>query len=155
MKNYQKLIISILIPLFVGFFGSLFTSMSVDTWYVTLNKPSFNPPNWLFSPVWTALFILIGISFYLVWRENFGKKKNYVIGIYSMNLLLNLLWSVFFFGMRNPLLAFIEIILLWIVIISNIIIFYKVKKQAGLLLLPYLIWVSFAAILNYSIFVLN
>lgn len=155
MKNYQKLIISILIPLLIGSLGSFFTSNSVDTWYKQLIKPSFNPPNWLFGPVWTILFILIGISFYLVWKQNFANRKNIAIGIYSVQLFLNLLWSLLFFGLKSPFLAFIEIVVLWIVILLNIIVFYRIKKEAGLLLVPYLVWVSFAGILNYFIFSLN
>lgn len=153
--NYIRLIISITIPLLIGLIGSFFTSSSVNTWYTTLNKPPFNPPNWLFGPVWTTLFILIGISFYLVWVFDFGRNKWLTIGCFSLNLLLNLVWSLFFFGFRNPFLAFIEIIILWIVILSNILIFYGISKLAGILLIPYLLWVSFASVLNYFIYILN
>ncbi|MDN5327892.1 MAG: translocator protein [Candidatus Woesearchaeota archaeon] len=153
--KYTKLIISILIPLVIGFLGSFFTNSSVNSWYTTLNKPSFNPPNWLFAPAWTILFILIGISFYLVWKENFGNKDKLVIGIYSIQLFLNLMWSFLFFGLKNPFLALIEIIVLWFVILANIIIFYRIKREAGLLLIPYILWVSFATVLNYFIFILN
>lgn len=86
MENYQKFVVSILVPLFIGFLGSFFTSSSVDTWYEQLNKPSFNPPKWLFAPVWTMLFILIGLSFYLVWKQNFGDRKNIAVGITPFNL---------------------------------------------------------------------
>ena len=155
MKNIFKLIISILIPLVIGFLGSFFTAGSVDSWYTTINKPSFNPPDWIFAPVWTILFILIGLSFYLVWRKNFGEDRKKVFTVYSLQLLFNLLWSVFFFGLKSPLLGLIDIIILLSFIIFNTIIFFKVSKTAGILFLPYLIWVSFASILNFSIFLLN
>lgn len=153
--NYLKIIISLALPLAIGFIGSLFTSSSVNSWYLSINKPSFNPPNWIFAPVWTILFILIGISFYLVWQRNFGNNKKLLIGVFILNLLLNLIWSLLFFGLKNPFLAFIEIIILWLIILVNIIVFSKVSKLAGFLLIPYLLWVGFASALNYSIFILN
>jgi len=155
MKNTFKLIISVLIPLIIGFLGSFFTASSVDSWYTTINKPSFNPPGWIFAPVWTTLYILIGVSFYSVWMKNFGEERKKVIIVYSMQLLLNLLWSVLFFGLRSPLLGLIDIIILIAFIIANTIIFYKISKTAGYLLIPYLLWVSFASVLNFSIFLLN
>lgn len=153
--DYMKLIVSILIPLTVGFAGSFFTSSSINSWYSTINKPSFNPPNWLFAPVWTLLFILIGISFYLVWNKDFGDIRSWVLLIYGANLALNLLWSLLFFGLRNPYLALIEIVILWFVILGNIIVFYRISRTAGLLLIPYLLWVTFASFLNYNIYILN
>ena len=155
MKNIFKLVISILIPLIIGFLGSFFTSSSVDSWYTTINKPSFNPPGWIFAPVWTTLYILIGLSFYLVWRGNFGMKRKKVISVYFFQLFFNLLWSVLFFGLKSPLLGLIDIIVLLIFIVVNTVIFYKISKTAGYLLIPYLLWVSFATILNVSIFILN
>ncbi|MFC2093908.1 TspO/MBR family protein [Bacteroidota bacterium] len=155
MKNTFKLIISVLIPLIIGFTGSFFTASSVDSWFTTINKPSFNPPGWIFAPVWTTLYILIGLSFYFVWRENFGMNRIKVISVYSMQLLFNLLWSVLFFGLKSPLLGLIDIIILLSFIIANTIIFYKISKTAGYLLIPYLLWVSFASVLNFSIFLLN
>jgi len=150
-----KLVASILIPLVIGFLGSFFTSSSVNNWYATINKPTFNPPNWIFGPVWTVLFFLIGISFYLVWKKGFGKNKIKIIGIYALQLLLNFIWSLLFFGLQSPALALIEIIILWFVILANIIIFYKSTKIAGYILIPYLLWVSFATVLNFAIFILN
>jgi len=155
MIKYIRLAVSIIVPLLVGFIGSFFTSKSVNSWYKTLNKPSFNPPNWLFAPVWTILFILIGLSFYLVWSANFGSSKWLAIGIFSLNLLLNLLWSLLFFGLGKFFFAFIEILILWIVILINTIVFYGISQLAGILLIPYLLWVSFASILNYYIYILN
>ena len=155
MKNTFKLIISVLIPLIIGFTGSFFTASSVDSWFTTINKPSFNPPGWIFAPVWTTLYILIGLSFYLVWKKIFGEERKKVIIVYSMQLLFNLLWSVLFFGLKSPLLGLIDIIILLSFIIANTIIFYKISKTAGYLLIPYLLWVSFASVLNFSIFLLN
>jgi len=149
--NYARLAISIAVPLLIGFIGSLFTSQSVNTWYKTLNKPWFNPPNWLFAPVWTILFILAGMSFYLVWDLDFGNKKWMAIGIFSLDMILNLMWSLLFFGLRNPLLGMIDIAVLWLAVLGNIIVFYSISKTAGFLLVPYLLWVSFAAMLNYYI----
>jgi len=155
MSKITKFIISLIIPLLVGFGGSFFTRNSLQDWYATLNKPIFNPPGWLFAPVWTLLYILIGIAFYLVWINNFGQKRETNIGIYAIQLILNLLWSVFFFGLKNPLLALVDIVILWFLILANIIVFSKVSKTSGRLLIPYLLWVSFATLLNFSIFVLN
>ncbi len=155
MEDYQKLAVSVLIPLLIGFLGSFFTSSSVESWYATLDKPSFNPPNWLFAPVWTTLFVLIGISFYLAWKKDFGKNKKAAIAVYSLQLLLNLFWSLLFFGLKNPLLALAELAVLWAAILANAVLFYRISTLAGLLLVPYLLWVSFAGILNYFIFALN
>lgn len=155
MINFKKLAVSLIIPLAIGFTGSFFTSSSVNTWYTTLNKPSFNPPNWIFAPVWTTLFILIGISFYIAWSKGFSMPKRLPVIIYFLNLILNLLWSLLFFGLKTPLIAFIEIIVLWIIIIVNIIIFYRISKASGILMIPYLLWVSFASVLNYFIYHLN
>ena len=153
MNKPTKLIISILLSLSAGAIGSIFTFRSIPTWYNTLNKPAFNPPNWLFGPVWTTLYILIGISVYLVWTNK--KKNTTAFIIFGTQLFLNALWSILFFGLKNPLIAFIEIILLLAAILYTIIIFYKIDKNAAYLLIPYLFWVSFASILNFSIFYLN
>ena len=134
MKDWLKLAISVLLPLLAGFVGGLFTSSSVSTWYLTLNKPFFNPPDWVFGPVWTLLYILMGLSFYLVWVNK--KKNNLALSIFGIQLFLNLLWSVLFFGLRNPLFAFIEIIFLWAAILCAIILFYRIDKNASYLLIP-------------------
>jgi len=152
MKKIWKLIISLLLPFLVSAVGGFFTSSSVSTWYVELNKPSFNPPNWVFGPVWTILYLLMGISLYLVWIKKYDKKAFTAFGV---QLFLNMLWSIFFFGMQLPLLAFIEIIFLWTAILVTIIYFYRIKKASAYLLIPYLLWVSFAALLNFFIFYLN
>ncbi|MFA6605337.1 MAG: TspO/MBR family protein, partial [Patescibacteria group bacterium] len=121
-----------------------------------LNKPSFNPPSWIFGPVWTTLYILMGIALYLIWQE--GLKKAFVKNsfiLFIVNLVLNSLWSITFFGLQNPALAFLVIVLLWITILVLIIRFYRINKLASYLLIPYLLWVSFASVLNFSIWQLN
>jgi tryptophan-rich sensory protein len=154
MKKYLKFIISILIPFIASAIGGFFTSSSVGTWYTTINKPSFNPPSWVFGPVWTLLYLLMGIALYLVW-VNKAKKKEKAYWAFGIQLGLNALWSILFFGMRNPLFAFVEIIFLWTAILFTIIYFYKINKKTIYLLIPYILWVSFAAVLNFSIMILN
>ena len=148
--NGKRLLGSILICELAGMLGSIFTVLSVKTWYVTdLIKPSFNPPSWIFGPVWTTLFLLMGIALYLVWQ----KKK--ISGWFWIQLGLNILWSGLFFGLRRPDWAFLEIIILWAAILKTILEFAKVDKKAARLLWPYLLWVSFASILNLAIMRLN
>ena len=151
MKIY-KLLISILLPFLASGIGGLFTASSVSSWYVTLNKPSFNPPSWVFGPVWTILYLLMGISLYLVWSKKFSKPAFIFFGV---QLFLNALWSILFFGIKSPLFAFIGITLLWTAIFITIIYFYKLNKLSSYLLIPYILWVSFAAVLNFAIFLLN
>ena len=151
-----KLIVSITICLFAGFLGSFFTTPAIPTWYSTLAKPSFAPPNWLFFPVWTTLFVMMGISLYLVWRRGLeGQQVKNALVIFAVQLILNVLWSAAFFGLRSPLSGLIEISILWVSIAFTIMIFMKISRTAGLLLIPYIIWVSFAAILNFMIWRLN
>ena len=152
-----KLIASLLICLLAGVIGSVFTSSSVDTWYKTLNKPFFNPPDWIFAPVWTVLYIIMGISLFLVWSSSniSSDTKTKSLGSFGIQLFLNILWSVFFFGLKNPLLAFVEIILLWFAIIITVVFFKRISVLATVLLIPYLLWVTFASFLNYSIFIMN
>lgn len=154
MKSVKKFIVSLLIPQLAGGIGSFFTASSVGTWYLTLKKPSINPPSWVFGPVWTGIFLLMGISLYLVWTAgNKNKKTAYIV--FGVQLFLNILWSVLFFGLQSPGAAFLEICLLWIAIAANVIMFWRLSRPAGYLLLPYLFWVSFAAILNWNIWRLN
>ncbi|MFA5098800.1 MAG: TspO/MBR family protein [Candidatus Paceibacterota bacterium] len=148
--------VSILLPLLAGFIGSFFTASTVSSWYQELIKPSFNPPGWIFGPVWTLLYIFMGLALYLVWQSEIeNKKKKIAISVFAAQLALNVLWSVLFFGLKNPFWAFAEIVLLWVLILANLILFWKIKKSAGWLLLPYLFWVSFASVLNFSIWQLN
>jgi translocator protein len=151
--NWFRLIVSILLAQLAGIIGSLFTE--IGSWYQDLIKPSFNPPNWIFGPVWTILYLLMGISLYLVWNSKKSKERKIGLYFFFIQLILNSLWSILFFGLNNPLLAFIEIIILWFAILLTLIYFYRVRKAAGYLLIPYLLWVSFASILNYFILILN
>lgn len=152
--DFLKLISAIIICELAGVIGSVFTIPAISTWYVTINKPFFTPPNWLFSPVWVTLFFLMGISLYLVWVSKKRGRKT-AIKIFGIQLALNVIWSVLFFGLRSPLLGFMEIIILWIAILFTVIRFHKISKNAAYLLLPYIIWVTVAAALNLSILLLN
>ena len=156
MKNIFKLIASILMCQAAGIAGSFFTTKSVDTWYAGINKPVFTPPDWVFAPVWSILYILMGISLFLIWRKGLGSgdaKSAFFIFIFQ--LLLNSLWSFAFFGLRSPLAGLIVILILWLAILWTIISFRKISLPAALLLIPYTIWVSFATLLNWAIFLLN
>lgn len=148
-RNVKILIISIVIVYFVAFLGSLFTSANTDSdWYRSI-KPSITPPNFVFPIVWNVLFFLIGLSLYFSWTSSNKKDKGNIIFFYGLNFILNVLWSVFYFGFRNPGLAFFEIIVLWLSILSLIIINWGINKKASWLLVPYLLWVAFASVLNY------
>ena len=149
-------VINIAITLGVGALGSWATLESVKTWYRTINKPSFNPPDWLFGPVWTTLYVLIGIAAYLVWvRRDKIVHFPRTVAIYLIQLILNLAWSFIFFYLHEIGFALAEIILLLIIIVINGLVFYKINKWAGLIFIPYFLWVSFATILTYNIFILN
>lgn len=154
--KFPQLIFSIGMCLGAGILGSFFTIPSIPTWYATLNKPVFSPPNFVFGPVWTILYILMGISFYLIWTnkaQNKDVKK--ALSIFLVQLFFNTTWSIIFFGGHQILLALINIVILWLLILVVMIQFYKINKISGLLLIPYLAWVSFASFLNYSIWILN
>lgn len=156
--DYKKLIICLLIPQLAGLLGSIANITSLDSWYLSLNKPSFNPPNWIFGPVWTFLFLLMGISLYLIWQKrNLFNQRQWLFSlkIFSIQLGLNILWSYLFFFFHSPLAGLAGIVLLWVFILFNIIYFYKLNKTAGLLLIPYLLWVSFASVLNFNLWILN
>lgn len=157
MKNFIKLMLSLAVCQGAGFFGSIFTVKSVSTWYTTINKPFFNPPNWIFAPVWTILFVLMGVSLFLIWSRPLlaKKKRKRAMFIFGLQLIFNFLWSIAFFGLKSPLLGFIVIIILWILILMTIIKFFKISKTAGCLLIPYILWVSFASVLNFFILILN
>jgi translocator protein len=154
-SNIIKLVVSLLLPLSVGAVAGMFTSQAVPTWYASLNRPSFSPPNWIFGPVWTSLYILLGISFFLIWREETSKMRNLAIRVFLIQMLLNFSWSFLFFYFHLIGIALIEIILLWISITAMIYLFYKIKPAAAYLNIPYLLWVSFAAILNAGYYSLN
>lgn len=154
--NFPAFVVNLIIPLAIGAGGAFFTAHSVDTWYTTLAKPAFNPPNALFGPVWTVLYLLIGVSAYRVWqRRRTIAHFPRTLSIYFIQLLLNLMWSFIFFYAKQPGLAFIEILILLAVIFINGRLFYRTDKTAGLLFIPYFLWVSFASVLTYSIYSLN
>jgi translocator protein len=154
--NGFKLIISLLLCYGVAAAGSIVTTPAISGWYESLQKPYFNPPNWVFGPVWTVLYALMGIALYLVWKKA-GKQKKEIkaIQIFAMQLALNFLWSFMFFGLHAITWGLLTICLLWVAIAFTIIMFKPISRTASLLLLPYLIWVSFAFLLNGAIFVLN
>lgn len=154
--NIIKFIISLLLCQLTGFLGSLFTRTSVQTWYQTIEKPTFNPPDYLFGPVWTILFILMGISFFLVWKNNERpEEKPFAIVLFLFHLIVNIAWSAVFFWMQSITAGFFVILFLMAMILLLIMYFKDFSAIAALLLVPYFLWVSFAAILNYSIMVLN
>jgi len=179
MKNIGKFITSLIICQMAGILGSIFTMPKINTWYATLNKPSFTPPGWFIGLVWTILFFLMGISLYLVWSKNweiklppesdrkkawnriseklwFGswREENAAL-IFALQLALNILWSVVFFGLRSPGFAFFEILMLWFAILYTIINFYRISKPASYLLIPYILWVTFASFLNFMVWRMN
>ncbi len=155
LLDWKKFILAILLCEGAGIIGSIFTVSAIPTWYATLNKPSFSPPNWLFGPVWTILYLLMGISLYLIWKSKPSLLKGFTEKLFYTQLLLNAAWSVIFFGMQQPLVAFLEIILMWIMIALTIMSAKKLNKTAAYLLIPYLLWVSFATLLNGAIVLLN
>jgi translocator protein len=153
--EYMKLAVAIILCLLAGAIGSIFTSKSIPTWYATLKKPSFNPPNYLFGPVWTILYILMGIAAYLIWTSGWNSVTKIALAVFAVQLILNTAWSILFFGLQNPFIAFIEIIFLWLAIVATIVLFYRISPAASYLLIPYLLWVSFASVLNFAIWRLN
>jgi tryptophan-rich sensory protein len=157
MNKIVKITIAIIVCLAVGYSASIITRPSVAEWYPTIEKPFFNPPNWIFMPVWTLLYIFMGVAAGLVWdkikEQNAEVKK--ALGFFLIQLILNAIWSYLFFGLKNPMLALIEIALLWLMIYETYLKFIKINKTASYLLIPYLAWVGFATILNVSIWWLN
>lgn len=157
MNKTLKIITALIVCLSVGYSASVVTRPSIETWYVILEKPIFNPPNWIFMPVWTLLYIFMAVAAGLVWdkikEQNEEVKK--ALLFFLIQLILNAIWSYLFFGLKNPMLALVEIILLWLLIYETYLKFIKINKISGYLLIPYLAWVGFAAILNASIWWLN
>lgn len=156
MQKILKIVLVVVLCVTVGYLSGMVTRDSITTWYPTLVKPIFNPPNWIFGPVWTLLYIMMGIAAGLVWTNGSDEQTTKkALGFFAVQLGLNALWSFLFFGLHNPFLALIEIVLLWLMIYETYFQFKKIDKLAGYLLLPYLAWVSFATILNGSIWWLN
>lgn len=155
-KDAGRLAIALIVPQAAGALGSVFTASAIPAWYDTLVRPDIAPPNGAFAPVWTLLFLLMGIAWYLVWRKGWSAKGVALASwLFFAQLALNVLWSVLFFGLRNPGLALVEIGILWLAILATAAAFFKVSRTAALLLVPYLLWVAFAAYLNYLFWALN
>lgn len=154
MKELLKLLICIVICQMAGVIGSFFTVVSIDTWYKTLNQPSFNPPDWVFAPVWIFLYCTIGVSLYLVIRDDFRSKQSYLL-VFLIQLGLNTIWSIIFFGYQSIAGGFVVIILLLVSIIILLMKAFKYSKIASYILVPYLLWVGFATVLNGFYLLLN
>lgn len=156
MKDLPKLLISVVGCELVGFLGTPFTISAIPTWYTTLNKPFFAPPNWIFGPVWTLLYLLMGVAFYLIWKQGWQKKRIATAGKYFLlQLGLNFIWSPIFFGLKAPLLGLIVIMAMWVLIVMTMKKFHPLSRLAFYLLVPYLLWVSFVTLLNGAIVILN
>jgi len=181
MKKFDwfKLLFSLVVPLAAGWIGSLVTMPAIGSWYSTLTKPALNPPSWIFGPVWTLLYLLMGVALFIVWKKNWQVKnglladrdrawnpwsrqfwsgdwqKGNIIAIFYIQLFLNVIWSFIFFGLHQPGLAFFELLALWVSVVYAIVNFYRVSKAAAWLLLPYILWVTFAGYLNWAIWMGN
>lgn len=159
--NYFRLIVSLIIPQVAGIIGSFFTVQGIKGWYAGLIKPSFNPPGWIFSPVWITLYVLMGISIYLIWsaydKASAGQRKKLKITfwLFWAHLFFNATWSIMFFGLKSAALGLINIAIIWVFILVLMIRFWKIKKLASYLLIPYFLWVSFASVLNFFLWYLN
>lgn len=158
MKSTEvlKLVTSVVVCQLAGLIGSVFTASSVSTWYAALRKPSFTPPGWVFGPVWISLYAMMGVAAYLIWRSGVSHREvRIALTLFVAQLIVNAFWSAMFFGLKSPLAGLVDISVLWVLILLTIFYFLKVSTTAGLLLVPYVLWVSFAAILNYSIWAMN
>jgi translocator protein len=156
MKKAITLVVFIAVCELAGLLGSVFTAASIPTWYAGLAKPSFNPPNWIFGPVWTILYILMGVAAYLVYQKGFNRPEvKRALTVFFLQLLLNALWSIVFFGVHMILGALVNIVVLWAMILATILTFRRISKAAAYLLVPYILWVSFAMVLNFSLYLLN
>jgi len=159
MRRVYKFIIAVVVSELAGIIGSLFTAPSIPTWYAGIAKPALNPPVWVFGPVWITLFAIMGIAAALVWSfqgdEAKLRSKNKALAIFFLQLILNTFWSIIFFELHSPGWAFIEVIFLWLAIVATIIAFAKISRPAAWLLAPYILWVSFAAYLNFAVWAIN
>jgi benzodiazapine receptor len=157
MNKITRILTVVVTCLAIGYFSGIVTRSSIETWYPTLVKPSFNPPNWVFAPVWSMLYIMMGLAAGLVWDRMESEREvvRKALILFAFQLALNALWSYLFFGLMNPMLAGLEVIILWLVIYETYMQFSKINTIAGYLMLPYLLWVSFATVLNASIWWLN
>lgn len=145
----------IVLALLAGAFGSYFTFQSIPTWYASLEKPDFTPPNWVFGPVWTALYLMMAVAAFLVAEKGITKGSKIALGVYGFQLAINGIWSFAFFGLKSPILGLVVIVLLWFAIAETMILFARISKTAAWLMVPYILWVTFAAFLNFTILQLN
>ncbi len=156
IPRFLKVLIAIFVSELAGIVGSVFTTPSIEGWYAGIVKPALNPPAWVFGPVWTTLFALMGIAAFLVWEKGLYRRDvKIALSIFIGQLILNTFWSIIFFGFHSPGGALIEIIFLWLAIFVTLIAFARISKPAAWLLAPYILWVSFALYLNYTIWILN
>jgi benzodiazapine receptor len=156
IKDVGKLVLCVVACLAAGAIGSIFTQQAIPNWYVTLEKPAFNPPNWVFAPVWTLLYILMGIAAFLVWRKGLENRQvRIALIVFLVQLVLNAFWSVAFFGLESPLYGLFVISVLGIAILLTVLAFFRISRVASVLMWPYLLWVAFATVLNVSIWMLN
>jgi translocator protein len=156
MRELLRFAVSIVVCEGVGIVSGLFTTRGIAEWYANIAKPSFTPPNAVFGPVWTVLYFMMGCALYLVWRRWDGSAAlKAALAVFIAQLLLNGLWSFLFFGLRSPLAGLIDIVVLWAAIIATIALFWRISRPAGLLLVPYAAWVTFASVLNWSLWRLN
>lgn len=152
--NFRKLILFIAIPLAVGGLSALLTMGSMEA-FGSVTKPPLSPPSWLFPVVWTILFVMMGVASWLVWKNSEGVKRRRALTLYFVQLFFNFCWSIIFFSLEAYLFAFVWLLLLWGLIIATTVAFYRIDKRAGYLMIPYLLWVTFAGYLNLAIYILN
>jgi len=155
VEKFFKLLVSLILPIGLGLIAGIFTTKEVPEWYDTLNKPSFNPPGYLFGPVWTALYILMGISMFLIWNIPKTKLRQKALTIFGVQLFFNFWWSILFFSFHTILISVVDILLMWFLILYMITLFKKIKPIAAYPQIPYLLWVTFASAINISIYYLN
>lgn len=156
LNDLSKFVIAVVGSETAGMIGSIFTQPAISDWYSELNKSALTPPSWVFGPVWTVLFFIMGVAAFLIWRKGTTRQENRdALKIFGLQLALNALWSILFFGLRSPLFALIDIFILWGAIAWTIWAFYRISRPAAYLLMPYILWVSFAVYLNLSIVLLN
>lgn len=156
IHEIPKLIVSILVVFLAGAVGTVYTLKQITTWYVSLIKPAWTPPNWAFGPIWSTLYVLMGISLFLVWREGLERKDvKIAIIVFAAQLVINVVWSLVFFATHNIIGGLVMVIILWVSILITILVFYRISKPAAIILIPYLIWVTIAGYLNYTVFLLN
>ena len=156
IRDLVALVIAVIVPLLAGGIGALATAPSIPTWYAQLNKPAWNPPDWLFGPAWTVLYVVMGVAAWLVWRSGWRLPGVRVaLALFAAQLVFNVLWSIIFFGLRSPGTALAEIAVLWVLVLATTVQFFRVNTTAGALMALYLLWVSFATVLNAAVWSLN